>query len=185
MKSAVVTLEGISPLSQSAIIQTPKNEKENDHEHEKRVWFERTHINEDGYVYIPPMAFKNCLTSAAQYLGEKIVGQGTKTWTAKFTSGVLVPSPLITNVSSQEVESEWLFVPSNGKKGGGSRVWKRFPLIRKWKGDIEFYILDEIITQDVFRRHLEQSGAFIGVGRFRPQKGGYYGRFKVNELQWS
>jgi len=185
MKSAVVTLESISPLSQSAPIQTAKESKELHEDYEKRVWMERAHIGDDGFIFIPPMAFKNCLMRVAKYLGEQIPGQGKKTWTAKFTSGVMNVAPLITNVDSDHIESEWLFVPSDGTPGGGKRVWKKFPLIKKWTGDIEFYILDEVITKDVFEHHLEQAGSFIGVGRFRPERGGYYGRFKINDLKWS
>jgi hypothetical protein len=44
--------------------------------------------------------------------------------------------------------------------------------------------LDETITEEVFKLHLEESGKFIGIGRFRPQNNGFYGRFKVNEIVW-
>jgi hypothetical protein len=36
----------------------------------------------------------------------------------------------------------------------------------------------------VFAEHLREAGNFIGVGRFRPEKGGYYGRYKVNGIEW-
>lgn len=185
MKSAQVTLRGAGPLSQSAPLVTEKESKELHADYEKRVWQERAHTDENGYLFIPPMAFKNCLTSAAQYMGEQIPGKGKKTWTAKFKSGILVPAPLITDVKAEDIEGEWLFVPSDGKTGGGKRVWKRFPLIKKWTGQIELYIMDEVITKDVFKKHLEQAGAFIGVGRFRPERNGYYGRFVVENLTWS
>ena len=185
MKSAVVTLSSISPMSQSAPLQSVKEDKELHEDYEKRVWSERAHVDDDGYIFIPPMALKNCLMKVAKYLGEQIPGQGKKTWTAKFTSGVMTVAPLVTDVKVEDMDGEWLFVPSDGTPGGGKRVWKKFPFIRQWTGVIEFYILDEVITKDVFERHLEQAGSFIGVGRFRPERGGYYGRFKIDSLEWS
>jgi hypothetical protein len=32
---------------------------------------------------------------------------------------------------------------------------------------------------------LEEAGKFIGLGRFRPQNGGFYGRFAVAKVVWS
>jgi hypothetical protein len=39
--------------------------------------------------------------------------------------------------------------------------------------------LDDTITEEVFKLHIEQAGQFIGLGSFRPRNNGYYGRFKV------
>ena len=41
-----------------------------------------------------------------------------------------------------------------------------------------------MITEEVFRYHLEQAGTFIGIGRFRPRNNGYYGRFKLDSMEW-
>ena len=32
-------------------------------------------------------------------------------------------------------------------------------------------------------RELEAAGQFIGIGRFRPQNGGFYGRFRISKLK--
>lgn len=49
---------------------------------------------------------------------------------------------------------------------------------------MEFLILDEIITEEVFREHLADAGSFIGIGRFRPRNNGFYGRFLVESVDW-
>jgi hypothetical protein len=46
-------------------------------------------------------------------------------------------------------------------------------------------VLDETVTEEVFRNVLEQAGAFIGIGRFRPRNNGFYGRFKVEAIAWN
>jgi hypothetical protein len=47
------------------------------------------------------------------------------------------------------------------------------------------FILDPIITEDVFREMVEIAGMFIGIGRFRPEKGGTNGRFRIKSLVWT
>lgn len=185
MKTAIATLRSISPYSQSRYHGTDKLDKENARDYEKRTWRERLHVNEEDKVFIPPMAFKNCLSEAAKFLSIQIPGKGKATYTKHFEAGVLVTDALPLPISKDDVKGEWLFVPSDGKRGGGSRVEKCFPVIPEWSGDVTFYVLDETITKDVFESHLQQAGQFIGIGRFRPRNNGFYGRFEVEKVKWS
>lgn len=185
MKTAIATIESVSPYSQSKYYKTTELEKEKKSDYEARTWRDRMHSTEDGHVFIPPMAFKNCLSDAAKYLGMQIPGKGKSTYTKHIEAGVLVVDPLVLPIKKEDVPGEWLFVPSDGKRGGGTRVERCFPLIQQWAGDVTFLVLDETVTRDVFEHHLQQAGAFIGIGRFRPRNNGYYGRFKVTKLQWN
>lgn len=185
MKTAVCTLSSLSPYSQSKFYQVEKLNKESPADFEKRTWRERCHYSpKDRMMYMPAMAFKNCLAEAAAFLGERIPGKGQSTWSKHFLAGVLVNENTPLNASVDEVQSEWFFVPSDGKRGSGKRVMKCFPVIHEWKGQVKFYVIDETITEDVFLHHLEQAGTFIGLGRFRPRNGGFYGRFKVDKVEW-
>lgn len=185
MQIADATLEGISPYSQSRAHFTPKKEKENHEDYEARTWRERQHYDKDGRVYIPPMAFKNCLAEAAKYLAIQIPGKGKSTYTKHFEAGVMVTDALVLPVNKDETEGEWLFVPASGVRGDGKRVRKCFPFVREWGGMVRFYILDDTITRDVFEKVLTQAGQFIGIGRFRPKSNGFYGRFAVKTVKWS
>jgi hypothetical protein len=184
MRTVVASLESISAYSQSRVIQSEKLPKENAKDHEERVWRERCHADEKGNIFIPPTVFKNCLSEIARFLSVQIPGKGKSTYTKHFEAGVLITEGIPLPIKQKDVDGEWLFVPSDGRRGGGKRVWKRFPLIKNWKGDLTAYILDDTITAEVFREHLEQAGAFIGIGRFRPRNNGYYGRFKVVDMVW-
>lgn len=174
-----------SPYSQSRHVTVEKLDKETHDAYERRTWPERMHVNDDGYVQIPPMAFKNALQASAKYLAIQIPGQGKSRYTKHFEAGVLVLEHLVLDIKAKDVEAEELFVPSDGKPGGGSRVTKFFPLIPEWSGDVEFNVLDHTITEDVFRRVLEGAGQFVGIGRFRPENRGYYGRFTVENVDWN
>jgi hypothetical protein len=182
MRQAIVNLESVSPYSQSRYHNEPKLEKESAADYEDRTWKKRLHINETGHAFIPPMSFKNCLSECAKYLGIQIPGKGKSTYTKHFEAGVLVTEPLVLDLTEDQIKGEWFHVPSDGRRGGTKRVLKCFPCIPQWKGDVLFYILDDTITEQVLRYHLEQAGKFIGVGRFRPRNNGFYGRFKVNDL---
>lgn len=184
MKTAIAHLSSVSPYSQSRHYTTEKLQKEGPGDYEKRTWRDRVHVNQDGYIFIPPMAFKNCVAECAKFLARQIPSKGKSTYTKHFEAGILVVDPLVLPITKEQVAGEWLFLPADGKRGSGRRVDKCYPVIPEWSGDVSFLILDETITEDVFREHLEEAGKFIGIGRFRPRNNGYYGRFKVDSLKW-
>lgn len=185
MKTVTATLKSISPYSQSRHYDTPKLERELPKDYEARTWRDRLHVDNDGRVFIPPMAFKNAIAEAAKFMSIQIPGKGKSTYTKHFEAGVLVTDPLPLPITKEDVQGEWLFVPSDGKRGSGSRVDKCFPVIPEWSGDVTFYVLDDIITREPFERHLEAAGKFIGIGRFRPRNNGFYGRFSVEAISWN
>ena len=187
MKKAIATLESVSNYSQSRHYdddEVPKEKQELDRDYEKRTWRYRMHVNDAGYIFVPPMAFKNCISEIAKYRSEKIPGKRNATYTKHFESGILVLEGVTLPIKREDVPGEWLFVPSDGIRGSGRRVKKCFPLIAQWTGEVTFFILDEIITEEVFWRHLQDAGNFIGIGRFRPAKNGFYGRFRIIKKRW-
>lgn len=185
MKEAIAKLESVTPYSQSRAHWDEHLPKEGYDDYEARTWRSRLHVDDaTGQVFIPPMAFKNCLSEIAKYLGMQIPGKGKSTYTKHIEAGVMCADPLLLPIKPEQVNGEWLFVPADGRRGSGKRVRKCFGRIPRWDGKVTFTILDETVTKDVFRTHLEQAGAFIGIGRFRPRNNGYYGRFRVLDLQW-
>lgn len=187
MKIALVKLESNSPYSQSKHYDkedVPKLEKELDDAYERRTWANRMHVTDDGRVFIPGMSFANSLKESAKRLSIKVKGQRNKTYTKSFEAGVMVPGDMVLSTLAKDVKPEKLFVPSDGQPGGGKRVKKYFPLITSWSGEIAFHVFDDLITDDIFITVLENAGLLVGIGRFRPQNRGYYGRFVIKDVQW-
>lgn len=178
------TLRSTTPYSQSKYVTEEKLDKEGHDAYDKRTWRHRMHYDKEGNIYIPPMAFKNCLSDAAKYLSIQIPGKGKSTYTKHFEAGVICVQPVPIGYHKDEVEAEALHVPSDGRRGGTKRVLKRFPFFPSWEADVDFLLLDRTITEDVFIDVLEQAGSLIGIGRFRPRNNGYYGRFEVVEHVW-
>lgn len=163
----------------------PKMEKESSADYEERTWRNRLHSTPDGNVFIPPTAFKNCLSECAKYISMQIPGKGKATYTKHIEAGVMVdPQPIVLPIKAAAVDGAWLFLPASGKRGDGKRVWKCMPFIKEWSAEVTFMVVDETVTESVFRYHMEQAGKFIGIGYFRPRNNGYWGRFSVTGLEW-
>ena len=195
MKIATATLQSVAPYSQSRYFskeEVPSLQGENSKDYEKRTWRKKCHVDENGHVFIPPMSFKNAMDDCAQFLALQIPGKGKSTYKKHFTAGVLVTEPLVLPLKIEDVESEVLFLPSDGVRGSGKRVEKHCPLIRGWSGTISIQVLDEVVLNEhgpaqmtVLQHVLERAGMFIGLGRFRPIKAGFYGRFEVKKFKIS
>jgi hypothetical protein len=184
MIKATVALESLSPLAQNRHHETPKLQREIEKDYETRTWIERAHIDENGNLFIPPLALKNCLCEAAKFISMQIPGKGKSTYTKHFEAGVLVVDPLMTGIKKEDITPLWLFVPADGKRGSGKRVNKAFPYILKWKSTATVYIIDEIITKEILQEHLDKAGQFIGLGALRVRNQGICGRFKAEVRKW-
>lgn len=184
MKICYATLASMTPYSQSRQHGEPRQDKETWEDWEARTWKLKAHANGEGLVFIPPMAFKQALDATAKRLGLQIPGRGKATYTKHFLSGVLVMDELLTEYSPDSVVAEWINANADGVRGSGKRVRRCFPVVPKWRGVLPFHVLDDTITEPVFERVLSEAGQFVGIGRFRPENGGFYGRFAVESVSW-
>lgn len=185
MRTAFIKLKGVSPYSASKVLDDRENAPSETHDaHEKRCWNQRLNVDSNGLGIIPPMAFTGAIQTAAQRYAGKIKGKGNNTWTKHFEAGILIMEPLPLTVTRETVQGEWLFVPSDGKRGGSTRVMKCFPIVHQWGGTVTVHVLDDEITKDIFAKVVEQAFKLVGVGRFRPERRGFYGRASVEGIKW-
>jgi hypothetical protein len=185
---ATLTIESVSPLSQSRQHDEPKLEREGMDDYDARTWRSKLNIGErDGkrVVVLPAHGIQQCITAAAKYSKRQIPGQGKATWTAKFAAGIaLLEDPALNNIDPDAVQCVTISANADGIRGSGKRVTRRFPIMPQWSATFDVHILDPIITEDVFREMVQIAGMFIGLGRFRPEKGGTNGRFRLSRLAW-
>jgi len=185
---ATITITGIAPMTQSRQHDEPRLEGEQMNDYDIRTWRSKMTVEErDGKltVVIPAHGMHQCIAAAAKYSKRQIPGQGKATWTAKFTAGIaLLDNPAL-NIDPATVNSITISANADGVRGSGKRVPRRFPVIPTgWSTTFDVYILDPIITEQIFREMMELAGMFIGIGQFRPQNGGTNGRFRLDKLQW-
>ena len=183
MKKYDVQLQSVSPIAFGRYYtpEVPELRGETKQAYEERTWKNRAHIDKNG-VFIPALAFKNLLTSAAKYLGLQIPGKGKSTYTKHFASGILITDNVYVAKEAQ-LRGQWIHVPADGMRGGSKRVMKCFPVLDEWSGILRVIVLDETVTLEVLREHLNEGGNFIGVGSLRVQNNGIYGRFKVGDIK--
>jgi len=183
MATVSIKIVGKTPLLFGKKATSPIAENEGHDRYEERVWREKAHADEDGQLFIPAMAVKRMLESAAAYRSDKLAGR--KTFTKLFEAGVVVVENAALNRTRDDIKKHEAFVPSDGKSGGGTRVLRFFPLVNiPWEATASVVILDGRITEEVLQRHLQTGGLFCGLGMWRAGKKGMYGRFVAQITNW-
>jgi hypothetical protein len=188
MRQCLVKIEGVTPYSASRAVDDedfPRGSDETVGQWDRRVWREKATRNPEGFVCVPAMAFKMGCDEAAKRLAIKVSERGKTHWTKYFQAGQICDEDMSIGVRVEDMESISIWANADGVRGSGKRVKRVFPYIRKWSGEARFSILDDTIPIPVFERVLTASGLLVGVGRFRPEKGGFNGRFTVGEFKWS
>jgi len=124
----------------------------------------------------------------------KIPGAGSAKYSKHFLAGILCPEDRLVldkkgkPIPISGVEIAGFPCDSQGGKGGrgGATVIRRFPMISPgWQVRTEIYVVDDVISEDVFKKTLDYCGLVNGFGRYRPQNGGTNGRFTVEDFSWS
>lgn len=180
---ATCVLESLTPYSQSRKHDEPRLEGEGADDYNRRTWRSQQLV-ENGTVHISAFGLQQALVSAARYSKKQIPGQGKATWTKKFEAGIALFENIDLGINPETVEYIDIYANADGIRGSGKRVMRRFPIIPKWSATFDVHILDPIITQEIFTEVVEQAGMFIGIGRYRPEKGGTNGRFTLAKLEW-
>jgi hypothetical protein len=156
--------------------------KEGYEEREWRIWKKKAYVDDNGILYIPGENIHECMKEGAKYWGQKIPGEGNKTYTDLIASAVICESiSLGVHIDSDEVIPYDKMVngnPSKGKKSG-AKVLKVRPLLRPWGGAYKMHVFDARLTPDVLKVIIAYAGTFRGLCDWRPQ----FGRFELTNIK--
>jgi hypothetical protein len=185
MRVATVRVKSLTPYSQSRALESEKREDETHDDFDRRIWPEHMHVGADRQVFVPAVAITQGMATAASYLGKggELKKKGAATWAQNFTCGLSVAEGPRIGFNADEAKSERVYCHADGRRGSGRRVWRTFPVFEKWESEFVIHILDDTIPEEIFRRVAQAFGLFIGIGRYRPENGGYLGRFIVEKIQ--
>lgn len=133
----------------------------------------------DGTLYHPGAAIARLLREAGA--NHKIKGS-RKSVKFAVPSAVIVLDDAVTLLEPEtdapladfEVDSRPVVIPAT--KG---RVMRHRPRLDKWAMLFHLEIDDDLLPADFVHQLLEEGGRKIGLGDFRPEKGGPFGRFAV------
>lgn len=179
-------IQGVTPYTQGRAMSSEKIDKEGHDAYDERCWRERATYDQDGNVTIPAQALYLALISVCKFYNETIPGHGKKTWTARFTRGVILRSAPVLEPARQveDLECQKVHVPSDGRVGGSTRVWRRFPIFWPWAAEVELLVTDRLIPDEVVERYLEQSGVLCGIGTYRRESRGTNGQYEMTSASW-
>jgi hypothetical protein len=186
MYRAHVSIQGTAPLSQSRQHRASKLDGESHDALEERTWREKCNYDSDGVVFVPAMALKQAVDTAAKRLAIPDPDNKRANLTKYFVSDVICESNLSIGVHKDEMPSVTINADSEGKKGSMAtkRVPRILPQISEWEGQTSFLIMEEKIKEDMFKKVLAVAGQSIGVGQFRPERGGLNGRFEIKGIKF-
>jgi hypothetical protein len=145
--------------SQARDPQTPEEDAES-----------RLYVLPDGSYYFPGENLRQSMITAAGR--HKIGRRGAGTDAAAALSIEPDAMPL---TGDWHTDSRAVVIPAT--KG---RILRHRPMFDKWSIDFNLLIVSSMFDVQLARRVLDDAGLFVGLGDFRPQKKGPFGRFQVD-----
>jgi hypothetical protein len=175
MERYKVEIKGITPLLQNKPEQFGFDvqwvEKKASTDYEKEA-LQKMYVDAKGRVYQPSTHIERTLIDAGKKV--KMKGQGKATYSKVFGSMVSVEEgEILHDNDNYEIYKSLVVIPST--KG---RVMRYRPMFRDWK--LSFHLLvEEEIPAEVVKEALEIAGKYGGLGDWRPEKKGKFGKFQV------
>ena len=179
MKRYKVELTGTSPLLMNKPAEYGFDaqwvEQKASTDYEKEA-LQKLYVDLKGKIYQPATHIERCLIEAGKKI--RVKGQGKATYSKLFGSMVSVPSMEIPHkLQKYEIFKALVVIPST--KG---RVMRYRPMMNKWVLNFELEAEDEI-PDDVLKEALEIAGRYVGIGDWRPEKKGKFGKFQVTAFK--
>ena len=143
--------------------------------------------NDDGTYYLPCEAFRLSLFKGAS--GVKMPGDRRSP--ATIFQGLVFPAEdraALTNLKGRPIKKHTPQVDSGVNNTNKSRIVIVRPRIDEWQTDVPFQIDKEFAPEnweqfmDVLLAVWNRAGRAAGVGAWRPEKKGRFGRYSVEQL---
>lgn len=179
MKAYQVEVKGITPLLQNKPeeygfdVEWVQKKASNDYEKEA---YKKLYVNAEGIIYQPATHFERAIIEAGKKI--KVKGAGKATYSKLFGSMVSILEMDCVHLNQDfEILKQLVVIPST--KG---RVMRYRPMFKNWgvRFTVEF---EDEIGADAIKEALEIAGSYVGVGDWRPEKKGKFGKFQVVSFQ--
>ena len=177
MKKYKVKIKGITPLLMNKPVEYGFDEqwveKKASTDWEKEA-LQKLYIDAKGTLYQPATHIDRCLIEAGKKIRQK--GNRKATYSKLFGSMVSIEEFEIVHKNQEyEIHKSLVVIPSTR-----GRVMRYRPILKDW--ELEFHInFEDEIPAEVVKEALEIAGRYIGIGDWRPEKKGKFGKFQVVE----
>lgn len=132
---------------------------------------------DDGILFVPAIAFKASCVNALK--GKRIGKVGAP---GRFKSAVFpadVQCPLFHPKTKKPLKANQYNIHTTRCVIKTAGVLRSRPEIKQWATKVAFEYEDDLIGVDVIKEAFEIAGRIVGVGDWRPERGGPHGRFTV------
>ena len=181
-----VTITGVTPLlmhrfgpnATAELEEVTKTSKPKEHTPERDAE-DAAYRDADGTLYVPAEMIVGTIKGAASAHKEKSSRRSMK----NVAAGAITVTPMRLTLSDKpggkslreyKIDSRAVVIPAT--KG---RVLRHRPILEAWSATFVIDIDDEIIGAADVKRFLDEAGRRVGIGDFRPAKGGGFGKFIV------
>ena len=178
MKTIKVTIKGVTPLLMhrypmaGAEDTSKKRTGVPDWKAEGEVALYR---DEKGTIYEPASHIEGCLKQASKTL--KVPGKRGATYSKLIGSAVAVePDAIPHKIVKYEIDARPVVVQR-------ARIIRYRPIFKNWELSFSIIIGDDQIPSEVLKLALDHAGQYVGIGDFRPGRGGKFGKFMVTEFK--
>jgi hypothetical protein len=187
MSTFIATISGLTPLLNHRWAEAQETEEATRAVHierrDPRTEAEKSCYRQaDGSIYFPGAAIARMLREA---------GVSHKQRGSRKSLKYVIPAAVIVlddqimlrdangdPMKDFEVDSRPVTIPAT--KG---RIMRHRPRFNSWGAEISLEIDPQMIDADTVQQLLTEGGTRIGIGDFRPERGGPFGRFAV--VQWA
>lgn len=185
MERVKITVEGITPLLfnrfNQASIEGDSPGKPGTKKRSgavlKNDYTEKLYRLPDGKIYTPANHITGCLINAGKNF--KIMGKGKASYSKLLGSVVEVEDEALIH-KIQDYDSFTTTAVNPMTKG---RIVITRPIMRKWSFDFVLKIADDGLPANIVKQILDYGGLYVGIGDWRPDKKGKYGKFMVTKFE--
>lgn len=184
MKTVQVEIRGITPLlihrfGEEAEVAKKTRRVETKTRDPREEARKAAYVAQDGSFFFNAFAIPNCMGNA----GSSHKATGTrKSLRFVVPSAVRMDADTVTIMNGKgaakdfEVDARPVTIPAT--KG---RIMRYRPRFNEWGAKFVLHVDDELLSPEMAHQLLNEAGQSIGIGDFRPEKRGPFGRFRVTE----
>lgn len=132
----------------------------------------------DGTIYQPAIHFISAMKKAGSRY--QIKGQGKATYRLLIGSGAVLITPDAIPHRQQKYEIDARPVVNPSTKG---RIVRKRPCLTNWSLRFNIEYDEDDIGASMIHEILAYAGKRIGIGDFRPERGGPFGRFMITKFE--
>lgn len=138
---------------------------------------DKLYQDEKGKTLLPSVYLKNCIVEASKQF--KIVGKGKSTY-SKLVASTIDIEPFMIELDCGKYEVFRISAVNPMTRG---RMMTERPRYNKWKATFEIVVNDVAVPISVLNEILEHSGKYVGIGDWRPQTKGMFGKFMITSFK--